>query len=70
MGSGCLGEAQAVSSLAGLLAHAGLGVLLAGPFVHAIGASLAGIEKAEEETELQEFRLWVRQTQKIKLCLC
>lgn len=63
-------ELQLVSSLAGLLARAGLGVLITAPFVRAIGASLAGIEKAEKEPKHGEFRLRVRQIQKIKLCLC
>ena len=58
-----------MSSPAGLLARAGLGVLIAAPFVRAIGASLAGTEKAEEEPKRGEFRLQVRQIQKIKPCL-
>lgn len=69
MGSGCLGEPQAVSSPAGLLARAGPGVLIAAPFVRAIGASPAAIQKAEEETKRGEFRLQVRQIQQIKPCL-
>lgn len=63
------GEPQLVSSPAGLLAHAGLGVLMAAPFVRAIGASLAGIEKVEEEPKCGEFRLRLRQIRKINPCL-
>lgn len=42
----------------------------AAPFVRAIGASPAGTEKMEEEEpKCGEFGLWIRQIQKIKLCL-
>lgn len=57
-------ELQPVSSPAGLQACAGLGVFIAAPFVPAIGASLAGIEKVDGKPEHGEFRLWVRQVQK------
>lgn len=53
-----------MSSPVGLLVHAGLGVLIAAPFVRAIGASLAGIEKVDEEPKHGKFRLWVQQIQK------
>lgn len=62
-------EPQLVSPPAALLARSGLGVPIAAPFVRAIGAALAGIEKAEEEPKSREFMLRVRKMRKIKLCL-